>query len=93
MPIYTYQSTGQNPDKNSIMNKDTIDISVSLTDITASNATESIKLSTNKSEIEVYVDSEETVGSVYYTPLYTEKINYNVWKRIINKSFTELGAL
>lgn len=90
---YTYIATTPNPDKEAITNKDTINISVSLNDITASNATQSINLNSNKTEIKVYVDSTETTGSTYYTPVYTEKINYEVWKKIVNKSFTELSTL
>jgi hypothetical protein len=29
-------------------------------------------------------------GNIYYTPLYVENINYDVWKTTINKTFEEL---
>lgn len=82
-----------NPDTKAITEKDTINIGVSVTDITASNATESIKLNSTLSEVTVYVDSLESNGSTYYTPVYSEKISYETWKKTVNKSFQELSAL
>lgn len=90
---YVLLSGSANPDKKAIAEKNTIDIRVSVGDLTASNATESVKLNTALSEITVYVDSLESNGATYYTPLYTEKINYETWKKTVNKSFQELSAL
>lgn len=82
--------TNVNPDKTSIENKKTIDISVSSADISSSNYTSSIRLNYTFTELQVYVSSS---NSTYYTPIYKEKIDYNTWKTTINKSFQELGAL
>ena len=94
MPNTFVQITGsvQNPDKLAISKKDTIDISVSNFDISASNYGDTILLNFQNNETVVYLDNT-TSGSVYYTPLYTENINYDVWKNRINKSFRELGAV
>lgn len=83
--------TSINPDTNSIVNKKTIDISVTTADISASNYTGSVKLNYAKTEIEVYVSSSVSANATYYVPVYAEKINYDVWKKTINKSFQELG--
>lgn len=91
-PFVEYPTT-PNPDINAIQTEDTINIEVSLADITASNATQSVALNSRNTEITVYIDSTETSGSLYYTPMYTEVINYDIWKKTINKSFTELSAL
>jgi hypothetical protein len=87
--------TTQNPDTASIINKKTIDISVSLADISASNYTgsRSVGLNYSNTEIQVYVSSSASANATYYVPVYAEKINYNIWKQTINKSFQELGNL
>lgn len=91
-PFIQY-STVQNPDKRAIESKDIININVSLGDISASNTTQSINLNIPKTELVVYIDSTETTGSLYYTPMYTEVISYRTWRNTINKAFTELSAL
>jgi len=83
--------TTQNPDIASIINKKTIDISVSLADISASNYTSSVKLNYTGNEIQVYVSASASINATYYVPVYAEKNNYDVWKRTVNKSFQELG--
>lgn len=30
-------------------------------------------------------------GTIYYTPLYTEKINYETWVNTVNRNFQELN--
>jgi len=90
---YVLLSGSVNPDKKTITEKDTVDIRLSVADLTASAATESIKLNTSLTEITVYVDSLESTGATYYTPTYAEKINYETWKKTVNKSFQELSAL
>jgi len=90
---YVLLSGSINPDKKAVKEKDTVDIRVSLTDLTASYATESVKLNNALSEITVYVDSLETTGATHYTPVYVEKIDYETWKKTVNKSFLELSAL
>lgn len=83
--------TTVNPDKDAIATKSTIDISVTQSDISASNYTGSIWLNHTKTEIQVYVSSSSSINATYYVPVYAEKINYNVWKQTINKSFQQLG--
>lgn len=83
-----------NPDSASIANKTTIDISFSQTDVTASNSTGSIKGNYNNTGIVLitprYEEIPVTTGRVYYTPAYTEQINYQKWLTTINKTFVEL---
>lgn len=86
--------SGSNPDKASIQRKKIIDISLNSTDVSASNAYDDILLNYTQTEITIINDKQNgTKGDVYYTPLYTEKINYSVWKRTIDKSFKELEAI
>lgn len=33
----------------------------------------------------------KTLGTIYYTPLYTEKIDYKTWLNTVNKNFSELN--
>jgi len=80
-----------NPDSESISRKDQIDISVSLFDVSASGYYG--KIQTNYSVTEQVVTIPEPsllVSSSYYTPMYKEKLNYNVWLNRINKNFEEL---
>jgi hypothetical protein len=85
--------TTQNPDAEAIATKKIIDISITSTDISASNYTGSIGLNYSNTEIQVYVSSSASANATYYVPVYAEKINYNTWKQTINKSFQELGNL
>jgi hypothetical protein len=85
-------NTVVNPDLVPIQQRSRIDINISEFDLSASGYSEAVKLNYEKKEI-VIVDSLDpnlVTGSLYYTPLYTEKIDYNVWKTEINKSFQEL---
>ena len=79
-----------NPDKIAIQQKTMIDITLNPYDITASNYASQVKLNYNQSEIVILNDEESDEYATYFTPLYTEKINYQQWKRQINKSFQEL---
>jgi hypothetical protein len=81
-----------NPDKSAIENKTTIDISITVSDISASYYDNQVYLNYQKNETKIYVDETENVVK-YYTPIYTEKLSYEAWKKYINKSFQELGAL
>jgi len=96
--------SGSNPDSGSVINKETIDISFSLTDVTASSAnsgsmngmsyTSSIKSNYTATGQSVVIPRDPDNiqdGYVYYTPIYTEKINYEVWKQRVNKTFQELS--
>jgi hypothetical protein len=90
--INTVDITGSisNPDKPAIQRKTLIDITLNPFDISASNYSDQIKLNYNQSEIVILNGEESGNHAVYFTPLYTEKINYQQWKRQINKSFQEL---
>jgi hypothetical protein len=91
-------SAQENPDKNAIASKQVIDVSLSMTDISASLSSGSLNLSgikTNymKQKLIIVTDAAEqnNEGNIYYTPTYTEQINYEVWKTTVNKTFNELG--
>jgi uncharacterized phage protein gp47/JayE len=81
----------QNPDSESIVNKERIDISVSLFDISASGHSGSVNTNytTTLQLITVPLD-EATDRNLYYTPIYKEEINYSTWLTRINKNFQEL---
>lgn len=82
----------ENPDKINIEEKLTIDINMKETEISASGYLNIIDTNYSKQEIFVFDDNNsQTKGDVYYTPIYKEKINYEEWKRRINKTFEELG--
>lgn len=96
--------SGSNPDSGSIVNKDTINISFTLTDVTASSANSgSLNGMSYTSSIQTnYTVTGQTVviprdpdnlgdGYVYYTPIYAEKLNYQVWQQRVNKTFQELN--
>lgn len=89
----TIELTGTtvNPDASSVTNKQTINLSVTVTDLSASGYLDTVLLNNLKTEIQVYVSSSSSIYSTYYVPVYAEKINYEVWKQTINKSFQELG--
>lgn len=81
----------ENPDSASIVTKDEVNINISMFDISASGYLN--KLHTNYSQNELVVtipEREYTNSSSYYTPIYTEKLNYDVWLTKINKNFQEL---
>lgn len=81
-----------NPDKLDIQNKKTINVLLNLADVSASGFLPRLQTTYDGQEIVVYDDdATETVGDIYYTPFYKEKISYNEWKTTINKSFEELG--
>lgn len=87
-----FLSGSANPDSVSIANKEQVDISVSLTDIRITDNESTIRTNYSATMLEVIVGSDATEhGSVYYTPLYTEKLNYNEWLSIVNKNFQELN--
>lgn len=87
----TFLSSSVNPDSASIANKDQIDISLSLFEVSASGQSASIQ--TNYSAtVQVVTLPEEglTNRSVYYTPIYKEKLDYTTWLNTVNKNFEEL---
>jgi hypothetical protein len=81
----------QNPDSASIATKQTIDISFSWFDVSASMQTASIKPNyTNTGMIVISNEPVDIPGRGYYTPIYTEKLNYDEWVARTNKTFNEL---
>lgn len=82
-----------NPDKDNIKNKKDINIGLALPDVSASGYLPRVQTNYNGQEIIIFDDDDSnTIGDVYYTPLYKEKISYNQWKVKINKSFEELES-
>jgi hypothetical protein len=90
-----------NPDSGSIQTKNTIDISFSMTELSASkiimssSADYALQLKPNYTTNGLVLEVPRTEGAIlssegYYTPMYTEKINYDQWKLKINKVFLEL---
>lgn len=80
-----------NPDSESVSRKDQIDISLSLFDVSASGYYG--KIQTNYSVTAQTVTIPEAGflnSSSYYTPIYKEKLNYDVWLNRVNKNFEEL---
>jgi len=84
-----------NPDSASVANKQTIDISFSEVDVSASMVTGSIKANYNNTGMIIlsprYEEFPVTDGRVYYTPTYTERPSYQQWLTTINKTFVELN--
>ena len=84
----------KNADVEASQKKSIIDITLNEFDISASNQENSVQLNFAKSEIVVFDDDvAETKGDIYFTPIYSEKIDYLTWKSKINKSFQELEAI
>lgn len=80
-----------NSESESISRKEQIDISLSLFEVSASGYSGAIKTNyTNTSQIVVIPDETIVSGSLYYTPIYKEKIDYQTWLSRINKNFEEL---
>lgn len=84
--------SGESPDSQYITKKLPIDISLNTFDISASgyNTSSDIRLSNDNTEIKIIDDAESDNFDKYFTPIYSEKINYTVWKTTIQKNFTEL---
>ena len=86
-----FLSGSTNPDSGSIVNKEQIDISLSLFDVSASGHSASIHTNYSATVQTVTIPEENLKDrSVYYTPIYKEKLDYNVWLTKINKNFEEL---
>lgn len=83
----------QNPDKQAIQSKQIVDVSISIFDVSSSGYSNAMSLNYQNTEAVVYLDSTTTTGSLYYTPVYNENLNYEVWKQRVNKSFNELGIV
>ena len=80
-----------NPDSASISSKEIIDLSISLFDVSASGHSGSVVTNYSSTGQVVVVGSSNPTGSTYYTPIYKEKLDYNVWASRINKNFQELN--
>lgn len=92
-----------NPDAEIVLQKEPIDIAISTFDITSSaeasvsasgkDYTQLTKLSNDGTAISIIVEDNNStdVGTIYYTPLYSEKINYQTWQSRVNKNFLELN--
>jgi hypothetical protein len=85
-----FLSSSVNPDSSSIASKLSIDLSISLSDISESGNFDNIQLSYIGDEQRVVIPEPDASPSLYYTPIYKEKINYDVWITTINKNFQEL---
>jgi hypothetical protein len=84
----------ENPDSSSIVNKIPIGIGIFMSDISSSMYSQSINVNYLQDELIVRLtdDTEEVPDSaIYYTPLYAEKLSYDEWKVVVNKTFRELN--
>lgn len=80
-----------NPDSQSISKKEQIDISFSQFDVSASNNLGKIRTNyTLTAQVVTIPESNFLNSSSYYTPIYKEQLNYDVWLNRINKNFEEL---
>jgi hypothetical protein len=80
-----------NPDFESISQKEEIDISLSLLDVSASGQLSNIQTNYSVTSTTITLPDPNTpTTSSYYTPIYKEKLNYNVWLSRVNKNFEEL---
>lgn len=80
-----------NPDSESISQKKQIDISTSLFDVSASGHFGKIQTNYSiTSQVVTIPDTDYLNSSSYYTPIYKEKLKYDVWLTRINKNFEEL---
>jgi hypothetical protein len=81
----------ENPDSGSISAKNYIDISLSLFDVSASGYFGKIQTNYSATVEKITIPDDDFINSSsYYTPIYTEKINYNEWLSKINRNFEEL---
>lgn len=86
-----YLLDAPNPDSGSISRKEQIDISFSEFDVSASGQYGKIKPNySNTYQVVTIPEANYLNSSSYYTPLYKEKLNYEVWLSRINKNFEEL---
>ena len=86
-------SLNESPDAAAIVAKGVVDISLSISDVSASLMSgsltvDSITLNPTKQKIVVIDDGS---AGVYFTPIYTERLSYNEWQRTVNKTFEELS--
>lgn len=80
-----------NPYSQSISKKEQIDISFSEFDVSASGNLGKIRTNyTSTAQVVTIPEQTFLNSSSYYTPIYKENLNYNVWLTRINKNFEEL---
>lgn len=83
--------TISNPDSESVSRKNEIDISISLFDVSSSGHYDEIKTNYTITAQKITIpDQEYNKDSLYYTPIYKEKLDYQTWLTRINKNFEEL---
>lgn len=81
----------ENPDSASMVTKDEVNINISMFDISASGYFNKLNTNYSQNELILTIPEREYINSSsYYTPIYTEKLNYDVWLTKINKNFQEL---
>ena len=83
-----------NPDSSSVASKSTIDLTPSTNDIVSSSFSSSMKLNYMQDGLIVEVDGDVTPSEeayAYYTPLYSEKLYYDEWQVVVDKTFRELN--
>ena len=86
-------SLNESPDAAAIVAKGVVDISLSISDVSASLMSgsltvDSITLNPTKQKIVVCDDGSD---GVYFTPIHTERLSYTEWQRTVNKTFEELS--
>lgn len=86
----TFLQTNVNPDSSSIAFKAPMDLSISLFDISASGHFDKIQTNYLGNEQRVVIPEPDAPPSLYYTPIYKEKLSYDVWITTVNKNFQEL---
>lgn len=87
----TYLTNTSNPYSESIVRKEQIDISISLSEVSASGHKDQIQTTYAKDYQVVTIPEQNYLNSSsYYTPIYKEQLNYNVWLTRVNKNFEEL---
>lgn len=93
------QINSTNPDTDSISNKDIIDIEytsqdISIVKMSGSLPSDSLQVDNTTNQLilvtQRYDNIPITAGRTYFTPVYTEQIDYERWITTVNKNFFEL---
>lgn len=80
----------ENPDKEPIEKKDIINIGFFEDDVSSSRQDAVVQSNYTYTGQVVKLTNETSTGSVYYTPVYRERLDYKVWLQRVNKNFEEL---
>lgn len=80
----------ENPDKLAIEEKDIINIGFFEDDVSASRQDSVVNSNYTYTGQVVKPQNQTSTGSVYYTPVYRERLNYRVWLQQVDKNFEEL---